>query len=255
MKTIAVANAAGSVGKTTTVVSLAAILANRGHQVLVIDADAQANATRWLEASGNGPTLAGVLRRAHTLQDAIVATNTAGVRCVPSDRSLDAAAVELHAAVGSEQRLRLALRDLAGVDVVLIDCPGSVGLLTATALVASQHVIGVTQPSLKEIEGMPELEQFVAELADAYGLTLAVDAIIPCQVPTTPSGGAYARDGMHLLNQHWEELITPPVRTAVKVRDAYGHATPLPTYAPDAPVTHDYQAVADDLTRRGLIPT
>lgn len=136
-KVIAVANASGSAGKTTTVVSLADLL-GRTQRVLVVDADAQGTATAWL---GHDPyaltaTLGDVLLRRTSPESAVLATKVKGVSLLPSNRSLEPATIQLDSAIGPEQRLRLALAKLEA-DVVLIDCPGSVSTITISGLVAA----------------------------------------------------------------------------------------------------------------------
>jgi len=250
MRTIAIANASGSAGKTTTAVSIAALLGEQGRRVLVIDLDAQANAGTALGIVGP-PTITAVLDQVARLGDVIQTAATAGVQVAPSDRALDATAARLQSTVGGEQRLRLALRDVHDVDVVLIDCPGALGILTAAAVIASDSCITVTQPSAKELEGIPELLGFVDQIADAYGRDVRVDAIVPCQVPRGRVG--YAQEGTAALEEYWPSLITPPVRTAAVVRDAYSRGVPLPVYAPSHGVTDDYRAVVAHLIERGVL--
>ncbi|MDR1768336.1 MAG: AAA family ATPase, partial [Propionibacteriaceae bacterium] len=141
MRTIAVGNMAGSAGKTTTVVTLAALHAQLGRKVLVIDADAQANATQWLgvDPDAAAATTGSVLLRRASIRDAATGTNTPNIDVVPSNRTLDADLFHLATAVGAHNRLRSALADLDGYDLVLVDCPGSGSTMTVAALAAADQ--------------------------------------------------------------------------------------------------------------------
>lgn len=246
----AITNAAGSSGKTTTAVTLAALLAETGRTVLVVDADSQANATDWLGVTDATITLSEVLRNEARLQDTIVDTNTAGVQLVPANRSLEATAIILNVERAGEQRLRKALKGV-DADVILIDCPGNVSTLTLSALVAADKVVTVAMPSRKEIEGVPELEGVVADVADNYRPGLVVDAIVLCNVPAANAGQLHV-DAVRLLTEAYGPLVSPPVRRAVKVPEAYGHSIPLPAHAPTAGVTNDYREVLAWLIDKGV---
>lgn len=247
----AITNAAGSAGKTTTAVTLAVLLAAQGARVLVVDADAQANATDWLGVRDAEVTLSEVLRQEQPLSAAITDTNTDGVQLVPANRSLEATALLLNAERAGEQRLRKALRDVE-FDVVLIDCPGNVSTLTLSALVAAEKVISVTMPSRKEIDGLPELEDVVADVADAYRPGLVLNAVVLCNVPPANAGVLHV-DAVRLLRDNYGELVSPAVRKSVRVPEAYGQSVPLPVHAPREAVTADYEAVLVWLQGRGVL--
>lgn len=255
MKIITVANAAGSAGKTTTVVSLAAHLAARGQRVVVVDLDGQANSTRWLgvDPEAVAATSSALMLRRVSLADALCETNTKGVRLVPASEEVYADGIALQQVTGREMRLASALRKLDDTDVVLIDCPGTIGLMTVAALVASDEVVTVTQPTSKELEGIGSLETTIAEVAEDFDKELELSAIVPCIVPPASSGALYA-DAVTQLREAYGELVTPNVRRSVKAAGAYSHREPLPAFAPREGVTLDYAAVLDDLTGRGVLP-
>lgn len=252
MSTTTFANQAGSAGKTTSAVTIAALLAEQGHDVLLIDSDAQANATTWLGVASPDASLGDVLLRRASLAEAIVQTNVQGLRLVPATKRLSGDAVELSRVVAGEQRLRLALEGLQPANVVLIDCPGSLSILTVGALVASDNVVSVAQPTIKELAGLPDMEASVEEIR-AYNPRLRLAAVIPCIVPPASSGATYS-EALELLRNTYGELVTPPVRRSVRIPEAYAQQTPLGIHAPHEGVTEDYRAVLAYLTAAGVLP-
>lgn len=269
MRIISVANEGGSAGKTSSVVTLATLAALEGLEVLVVDLDAQANASTWFGATEPAITSGDViLQRAH-LDSAIVPTEIPTLWVVPSSSHLNAAALELSRTVGGEQRLRLALDAIRapGPDLVMIDCPGSMSVLTVAALVASHAVITVAQPTLKELAGVPRLEATIGEVAQAYRPGLTLNAVIPCIVPgyqrragdardahTSSGAGAVYSESLALLQEQWGDLVTPPVRRSVRVPEAYAQQVPLPVHAPREPVTEDYRLAYKHLAAAGIMP-
>lgn len=251
-KVIAVANASGSAGKTTTVVSLADLL-GRTQRVLVVDADAQGTATAWL---GHDPyaltaTLGDVLLRRTSPESAVLATKVKGVSLLPSNRSLEPATIQLDSAIGPEQRLRLALAKLEA-DVVLIDCPGSVATITISGLVAADAVLTVTQPTMKEATGVPELLDAVEAVREAFNPNLTFAGVVACIVPPRNQGRVYV-DAMTALRQAYGDDVSPPVRRASQVPDSFARGIPLPSYAPNSAPTADYKAVLAWLKNRGVL--
>lgn len=253
-RVIAVVNDAGSAGKTTTTVTLAALLAEAGRSVLVVDLDAQANATRWLGVDPDSVTAGSgaVLLKEATVAEAAVDTNTPGVKLLAGGDALKHQRVELGRVTGPEQRLRTALRGVA-VDVVLIDCQAGAGeLYPLTALVAATSVLTVTLPGPKELEGIPRVEDMIADVADAYSPALTLGGIVPCKVPPANRGRLYA-DAVAVLREAYGALVTPVVRDSVAAVAAYDHREPLTAYAASAPVTEDYRAVLAHLQGRGVL--
>ncbi|NHC44484.1 ParA family protein [Motilibacter aurantiacus] len=259
MITVAIANQAGSAGKTTSAVTLAALLAQGGHEVLLLDSDGQANATTWLGVDEPAATLGDVLlrRRGLTLVDAAVETDVPRLRLVPADDRLDADAVELARSLGGEQRLRQALEAMAeqqaAADVTIIDCPGALSIFTIAALVAADSVITVAQPTVKELAGVPKLEGTVEDVRSAYNPKLSLAGVIPCNVPPTGAGVLYAQ-ALALLAENYGDIVTPAVRRSVRVPEAYAQQRPLPVHSPREAVTEDYRAVLDALARAGVLP-
>lgn len=255
MSTHAIVNDSGSAGKTTTAVSLAALLAERKLNTLLIDNDPQGNATLFAGAVAvPGKTMAEVLVGERDLEEVIVASAVGHLSVAPAMRSLNGAVVALTRDFGGEQRIRVALQALAGgYDAVIIDCPGSASILTVAGLVAADHVIAVAQPTLKELEGLPALEETITKVASLYNPGLALSAVVPCIVPPASAGTLYS-DGLAQLQELYGDLVTPPVRRSVRVPEAYSRRLPLTIYAPLEPASYDYQTVLEHLIARKVMP-
>ncbi|MDR1387372.1 MAG: ParA family protein [Propionibacteriaceae bacterium] len=250
---VAIGNAAGSAGKTTTAVSLAA-LAGADRRVLVVDADAQATATQWLGAGPRAVSLGDVLLKQAEPRAAVIETSTPGVWLLPAASRLDGQVKEWERQIGAEQRLRRILDDVAAdFDLVLIDLPGQISTMTVAGLVASDKALAVTRPTLKEINGVARFLTAVDEIRDAFARdTPATAGVIVCEVPPPNAGGLYAA-AVQLAQETWPDLVGPTVRRSVRVPDSFAAGRPLPAVFPAAPVTADHRLVLDWLTARGIL--
>src|SRR5210317_1179439 len=159
MKIVAVANQKGGVGKTTTSVNLAASLAAMGREVLLVDLDPQGNATMssGVDKHNLEYTAYDLLVDAMPLKEVIVPAADNGYSIVGANRDLTAAEVELLAMEQREQRLANALATGFQYDVILIDCPPSLSMLTVNALIAAHSVIVTMQCEYFALEGLSAL--------------------------------------------------------------------------------------------------
>lgn len=158
-KIISVANQKGGVGKTTTTVTLSAILAKKGKKVLLIDADPQGNATSGLGVTKEVElSVYDVLVNETTMKETIQDTNIKNLKVCPSNINLAGAEVELVSMMSREQRLKEKVEEIkAEFDYILIDCPPSLGLITLNSFTASDSILIPVQCEYYALEGLGQL--------------------------------------------------------------------------------------------------
>jgi chromosome partitioning protein len=148
------------VGKTTTTLNLGAALAQRGRKILVVDVDPQANATTGLglDHRSQPRSTYDLLLQEASLDEVVQPTSISGLHCAPASVDLAGAELELVTALAREHRLKEALADAgASFDVILVDCPPSLGLLTINAMVAARDLIVPVQCEYYALEGLGQL--------------------------------------------------------------------------------------------------
>src|SRR5690348_18153695 len=180
-KSIAVANQKGGVGKTTTAVNLAAIIANWGSRVLLVDADPQGNAT-----SGVG-IQRGSFRRGlyhsvvldEPISSIALPTTIPTLQVVPSNKDLAGAEIELVEVERREFKLKSAHANIEGnYDYVIIDCPPSLGLLTLNALTAAKSLLVPIQCEYYALEGVTELFDTLARICRLHNPALMIEGLL-----------------------------------------------------------------------------
>lgn len=178
---VALANQKGGVGKSTTAINLAAGLAFQGTRSLLVDLDPQGNATSGLgiDRGSISHSIYDVLLKDFPLEDAIEPTSVRDLFVVPATIDLAGAEIELVPVFNRERRLRTALESLNGdYDVVFVDCPPSLGLLTVNALAAADEVVIPIQCEYYALEGLTQLLSNVELVKGNLNPALEVSGVI-----------------------------------------------------------------------------
>jgi chromosome partitioning protein len=247
----AIANQKGGVGKTTTAVNVAACIAEAGYPTLLVDVDAQANATVGLGRPKNlEPNLYDVLRGDAPVDDAIVATDVDGLMLLPASPDLAAANVELPREAGSETRLRDALASVRDrFRYVLLDCPPSLGPLTVNALVAADRVIVPVQTEYFALEGLAGLLDTLALIQRELNARLAVAGML---LTMHDGRTRLARDVEREVREHFPDLVFDTVIPRnVRIGEAPSFGQPVIHHDPHSTGAGAYFDLAKEVAQRG----
>ena len=259
MRTIAVMNQKGGVGKTTTSVNLAAGLADMGRRVCVIDLDPQGHASLHLgvEPFGEAVTVYDVFAGRKPLADArrMVASN---LWVVPSNLDLAATELELVDAKNREVVLRHAIAAMAGseqFDYIIMDCPPSLGVLTINSLTAASEVFIPLQPHFFALQGLSKLFKTTALVARRLNRELKVTGVALCLYESGTRLAADVTDDLTSFldqadpNAPWAEakIFNTRVRRNIKLAEAPSFGQSIFRYAAKCPGAQDYGALAREV--------
>jgi len=248
---IACANQKGGVGKTTTVVNLAAYLALSGRRVLVVDLDPQGNATSGLglDRNASSGSIYPALLGDASARDLAQQTQIENLWMVPSGADLAGAEVELIAVAQRERRLQQALSEVRDdFDFILLDCPPAVGLLTVNALTAADGVLVPIQCEYYALEGLSQLLSTINLVRDNLNprLRLAGVLLTMYDARTTLSADVAAEVRRHLGASVFDAIVPRSVRLA----EAPSYGRPIARYSPESRGAQAYQALAAEIIER-----
>ena len=258
MRVLAVANQKGGVGKTTTAVNLSAYLALRGFRTLLIDLDPQGNATSSLGIDKESCDLAiyDILNDALPLADAIVPTAQEGLALVPSTSVLLGSETEA-ALTGVERRERRLADAIATLppdtlDLILIDCPPSLGLLTLNALVAAEGVIIPIQCEFLALEGLVQLSNNIQLVKRGFNERLDVLAVLLTMYDARTRLSAQVADEVRRFFPN--RLLAATIPRGIHLAEAPSYGQSILAYDPGSRGAHAYAAATDEvIARLGLI--
>ena len=248
-KIISVAKQKGGVGKTTTTVTLCAILAKKGKKVLLIDADPQGNAT-----SGVGVTkeveesLYDVLVGETTVEQTIQTTNIKNLKVCPSNIDLAGAEVELVSMMSREQRLKEKLDEIkAKFDFILIDCPPSLGLITLNAFTASDSILIPVQCEYYALEGLGQLLNTVNLVKKHLNKSLEIEgALLTMYDARTNLSNQVVKE----VKKYFEDKVYKTVIPRnVRLSEAPSYGMPITLFDPHSKGAKSYEKFAKEFIK------
>jgi len=245
-------NQKGGVGKTTTVVNLAAYLALSGTRTLVVDLDPQGNATSGLgiDRQKLDRSVYDALIDRVAVDELIVDTAVAGLRVLPSAQALSGAEVELVEIPARERRLAASLAELNGAyDRVLIDCPPSLGLLTVNALTAADGVLIPIQTEYYALEGLSQLVNTIRLVRESLNPRLEMEGVVLTMYDgrTNLSAQVAAEVRRHMNGKVYESVVPRTVRLS----EAPSHGLPIALYDRTSRGAIAYENLAVEVAARG----
>ncbi len=251
---VTVINQKGGVGKTTTVINIAAQLALRGFNILVIDSDSQGNCATGLgvDKSKVKETTRDLILNPETAISARHATAVERLHIIVGDKNLIGLEQEMLRQLGRERRLLEALNPLLPhYDIIFIDTPPSLGLVTINALVASDGLLIPVQTEYFALEGLALLSGTIREVRNLLNPNLGVDGVLLTMHSSTILNQQVANE---VLDNFPELIVKTPIRRNIKLAEAPSHGIPIHLYDPNSTGGQDYQEITTVLARRwGLI--
>lgn len=252
----AVVNQKGGVGKTTTAVNVAVYMAMEGVKVLLIDLDPQGNATSGLgiDRSQVASSIYDVLIEAKPVSEVVIPTSIEGVSLLPATLDLAGADLQLITMISRETLLKQALRPLSeAYEVILIDAPPSLGLLTLNALVASDALLIPMQTEYYALEGISQLLKTIELVKRQLNPDLRIGRVL---LTLHDERTRLARQVEDEVRNYFGELVSPTiVPRNVRLSEAPSHGLPIALYDPRSRGAIAYQTIAKEILHYGKTRT
>ena len=247
-KIIAVANQKGGVGKTTTAVNLAAVIATWGNKVLLVDADPQGNATSGIgiQRGSFRRTLYHSIVLDEPLAGIALPTSVASLNIIPASKDLAGAEIELVEVQQREFRLKRGLASVeSNYDYIIIDCPPSLGLLTLNALTAAKSLLVPIQCEYYALEGVTELFDTLARIRRLHNPGLMIEGLLLTMYDErTNLSAAVAAD---LRDFYGLQVFQTVIPRNVRLAEAPSYGKPIISYDAHSKGAEAYSQLAREI--------
>jgi chromosome partitioning protein len=251
-KILAVVNQKGGVGKTTTAVNVATYMALEGVQVLLVDLDPQGNATSGLGVDRGTieASIYDVLVEGTPLDTVVLPTQVSGLSILPSTLDLAGAELQLMSMFSRETLLKQALTKSENqYDIILIDAPPSLGLLTLNALVAATAILIPMQTEYYALEGISQLLRTVDLVKRQLNPTLEIERVV---LTMHDERTRLAKQVVEEIQNYFGDLVSPTiVPRNVRLSESPSHGLPIALYDPRSRGAIAYKSIAKEVLQNG----
>jgi chromosome partitioning protein len=247
-KIITICNQKGGTGKTTSAINLATCFALEGKKTLLIDLDPQANATSGLGINKHSikQSTYHVLLEELELPEILQATAVSNLFLAPSNLDLTGAEVELVGALGREYRLKRALtKEKQGFDIILIDSPPSLGLLTINALCAADSVLVPVQCEYYALEGLTQLTNTIKLVKDNLNPNLVIEGVLLTMADFRTN---LTKEVIQEARKYFKEKVYETViPRSIRLTEAPSFGKPIALYDPDSIGAQKYAELTKEI--------
>ena len=250
-KVIAVVNQKGGVGKTTTAVNVATILAKKGKKVLLIDADPQGNATSGVGIDKNvEKSIYDVIINNLEIKEAIMQSPVKNLFVCPSNINLAGAEVELVPMMAREQKLKEKLEQVENdFHYIIIDCPPSLGLLTINAFTASNSLLIPIQCEYYALEGVGQLINTVNLVRKGLNKSLYIEGVV---LTMSDSRTNLSNQVINEVKTYFKDNVYKTIIPRnVKLSEAPSYGMPISIYAPKSKGARCYEKLTNEIIKKG----
>jgi chromosome partitioning protein len=252
---IVVANQKGGCGKTTTCINLSTALARRGLKVLIIDLDAQAQASLGVGINTDQleHSIYDVIVKNIDLQSVILPTNIKNLDIAPACSMLSGAEIEMAALLAREWILRTSISKMlntsaANYDYIIMDCSPSLNLTTINGLASAQFILIPAQTHYFSLEGMKELLSTITVVKERLNPQLQVLGILPTLYDIRTK---ISREILGQMRNYFGDMVfKTAIHSNIKLVEAQVHHQPIYDFAPNSNGVRDYLALAEEVVER-----